>query len=347
MSTLSFLLNPVVPDTFATEPAITPILGSSDFNGDGIVDFSDIASVAIASIQGALFNRHDAIFDRNADGKVDVEDIRATIRDFGETSSLFGRQLAEIYQETKQYFSGLGVVTAALDGIGPFTQAFRGHGEHWVSVDRIVSALEKPKADLTHMDFIGLNVEPDSSEVGDSLFERSVAGVFYLVPPDNLEALYAEFVMDVLDGDNRADFDAPLYAQGDPDLFADDPIISPAHAENWHQHQDVHIYRPDALSATTVNYRQNLTDEELFNAAAAALLDEERVLWGLETPNGFAYADIAEATDLILPSFQMMHVWINSINSGEFGVFAETHPLISPDAPPLSSHTGPHHEPIV
>ncbi len=100
------------------------ILLTSDFNGDGKVNFKDVFLVQIAAIQ-SIFGRNDAIFDRNADGKVDILDIQETIADLGQESSLLDQQLAEIYQETRPYFSRFGLVRAILsEQYGAFTPAF-------------------------------------------------------------------------------------------------------------------------------------------------------------------------------------------------------------------------------
>ncbi len=206
--------------------------------------------------------------------------------------------------------------------------------------------LEKPKEELTHLDYIGLNVEPYG---GESLLERNVVGVFYLVPPDNLEELWTNFIASANDGDEEISFGIPEY-QNIPDLFADDPLLSPPNQENWHQHDNVAVKYLDPLNPTQVTFEQNLTPQELYERYIAATENDpnnELVVWGIETGNGFDYNDIPKANVMFLPSFEMMHVWINSINQGEYGVFGETNPLISPDAPPLESHHGGHHQMIV
>lgn len=321
------------------------ILSKPDFNGDGIVDFRDVFAVKFQALKSNFLGRNDAIFDINADGKVDRLDVQATISAFGQESSTLDQQLTEIYSDIKPFLSKVGLPRAILNGYSAFTPEFQGHGEHWVSPTRIAEVLVKPKADLTHMDYIGLNVEPYG---GESLLERNVLGVFYLAQPDNVDELWGNFVASTQDGDEEINFGIPDY-QETPDLFADDPILSP-HRENWHQHDSVYIHYPNPLDPTTVVFEQNLSPQELYERYTAATQDDpnnELVIWGLETGNGFDFEDIPEANVMFLPSFQMMHAWVNTLNPGEYGAFGETNPLVSPDAPPLDSHGEPHHSVIV
>lgn len=316
------------------------ILSTSDLNGDGIVNFSDVFLVSNSAVLGKVLGRNDAIFDRNADGKVDFSDVQETIADLGEISSPLDQQFTELYQDTRKFFSRLGLVNAILEGYGAFTPEFEGHGEHWISPARIAEVLSKSKEDWTHMDYIGLNVEPYGE---DSLLERNVLGVFYLAPPDNLEQLWANFIESAQDGDDEIHFGVPEYAVG-LDLYADDPLLSP-HQENWHRHDDVYIHYPNPLDPSSVTFEQNLTPQELHERYIAATQNDpnnELVVWGIETGNGFDYNDIPKANVMFLPSFQMMHTWINALNPGDGGIFGETNDLVSPNAPPLPGHHGHH-----
>lgn len=313
------------------------ILSQPDFNGDGIVNYKDVLIVNFKVLQGRVTGRYDAIFDRNSDGKVDALDVRATLSSIGNKSSELDLQLVEIYKDTKSFYSNFGILSAILNGYTAFTPAFQGHGEHWVNVSRIAEVLTKPKAELTHTDYIGINVEP----LGGGLLERKVLGVFYLIQPDNLTELWNNFVSTAQDGDEEINFGIPEY-QEIPDIFADDPLFSP-HVENWHQHNSVYIHYPNPLDPTSVIFEQNLSPEELYQRYKAATIDDpsnELVVWGIETGNGFDFNDISQANVMFLPSFQMMHGWVNALNPGEFGVFGETNPLVSPDAPPLPSAHG-------
>ena len=344
-----FLLESVIKNfgtdssTLSSAFKASPILSRPDFNGDGIVNLQDVFAIQFHRIFKPLVGEH-AIFDVNADGRVDRFDVRATLAAFGQKSSELDLQLAEIYRDVSPFLSEIGHPRAILDGYGAFTPAFQGHGEHWVNPSRVAQALSKPKEELTHMDYIGLNVEPYG---GESLLERDVLGVFYLIQPDNIEELWGNFVTSTQDGDEKIDFGVPEY-EGVPDLFKDDPLLSP-HQENWHRHDAVYIHYPNPLDPKTVTFEQNLDPHELYTRYAAATLNDpnnELVVWGLETGNGFAFEDIADANVMFLPSFQMMHAWVNAINPSEYGAFGETHPLVSPNAPPLDSHGG-HHSPIV
>ena len=318
----------------------SPILSQPDFNGDGIVNGRDVVRLSFELIKGRFTGNYNSIFDVNGDGIVNRQDLRLTVSAINEPSSLLDQQLATLYQDVKPFLSKFGMLNAITSGFGAFTPEFQGHGEHWVQPEKLIGALSKPKEDLTYLDYVGLNVEPKGNE---SLLERDVLGVFYLVQPDNLEELWGNFLASAADGDQEISFGIPDYQQT-PDIFADDPLLSP-HRENWHQHNSVYIHNPNPLDPTGVVFEQNLTPQELFARFIDATENDpnnEKVLWGIETSNGFDLADIPDANVLILPSFQMMHAWINTLTPSHNGAFGETNSLVSPDAPPLDSHGGHH-----
>lgn len=338
-----FSFSQLVPFTFEqSDHQVKPILEVADFNSDGTVDFEDIATVSIAVSLGI----DDAIYDLNADGEVNTADIWETVGDFGQSSSLLDQQLADIHDDIQAFLIPSGIGLAALNGYAPFTQTFAGHGSHWVNPDKVEDVFAKDQADWTYRDYIGLNVSPPE----DGFFSQEVLGVFYLLPPppdqlanfwndlgNQISALQAE-EQDILSWNSAADLEInPL------DLFADDPLTN--HVENWHTHERVYIRRSliDPLNSNVVDYLENVTDAELTQMVQAALTSDERILWGIETPNGFDYSDLRYATDIILPKFGMMHVWVDELSSDPLGVFAETNENVAIGYPEVP---GSHHHAV-
>ncbi len=104
-----------------------PILSVADFDGNGLVDETDIRFVAKAAEQ----EYYQAFYDRNVDGEVDKRDVRLSRVDLGAQSTSLDRQIAKLYHYRKQ----LSPMTEAaeLTALDYFqiTPSLAGHGEHW------------------------------------------------------------------------------------------------------------------------------------------------------------------------------------------------------------------------
>lgn len=103
----------------------TPVLSTSDFDGDGTVTRKDIALLA-EQIGSADYI---AIFDRNADRVLDQKDTIIARAEAGAASRAVDRELAAAYQGTKAYRNLRGAIA---DGFVPWTESLFGHGSHWV-----------------------------------------------------------------------------------------------------------------------------------------------------------------------------------------------------------------------
>lgn len=101
----------------------TPILSVADFDGNGTVDADDLD----------LVNRqrkaeYIAFYDRDADGDLDAQDVAATARDMGASSTALDQELADLFWATEKYRNQAAAID---DGFIPFTPAFAGHGYHY------------------------------------------------------------------------------------------------------------------------------------------------------------------------------------------------------------------------
>lgn len=102
-----------------------PVLGTSDFDGDGTVSQKDIALLAdqIAARQYIAF------FDRNADHALDAKDMAIAGTELGSASAPLDRELAAAYHGTKAYRQ---LSNAVASGFVPWTETLYGHGAHYV-----------------------------------------------------------------------------------------------------------------------------------------------------------------------------------------------------------------------
>lgn len=103
----------------------TPVLSTSDFDGDGTVTQKDVRLLA----EQIGKSQYIAFFDRNADHALDRQDIAIAQAEAGSSSTQLDRELAAAYHGTKAYQFLPGAI--ANDFV-PWSESIWGHGTHWV-----------------------------------------------------------------------------------------------------------------------------------------------------------------------------------------------------------------------
>lgn len=243
-------------------------------------------------------------------------------------SSLLEKQLGEVHNNTLKFSGASGLSTALTAGFRPFTQEFKGHGIHLFDRGQFGNLLKAGK-NVDYAQPIGLNYNPE----GDLL------AAFYLAFPDNFLEAAQHLATDAADGDQKASFGKVDWGEK-PNIFADDLIANypSREADGWHQHASVYIDGIDFANtdSTQVKFEQDLTPEELWQKFSHAIASDDVTLFLYETQNPY------EATAALLPGFWMSHAWVHETNSS--GVFAETNPTVSINAPELhgNHHSGQH-----
>ena len=190
----------------------TSILSVPDFNGDGSVDNADLRDI-ISRYEAVEGNDlYHPLYDLNANGEIDREDIEEVIHAWGEDVPLLDQQIAQATQATVQYYGSGGQEQAIADGYIPLTQELQGHGIHYYN-----PALESEVGNLEELDIerpLGLNYDN----------EGNLQAVFYLRFPNTLEAT-VENPLAGLTIDPADDFPPSSF-----DGLTDD---------DWHNHQSM------------------------------------------------------------------------------------------------------------
>ena len=242
------------------------------------------------------------------------------------------QQLDEVYNNTLQFGGDAGLETAIASGYRPFTPEFKGHGIHLFDRGQFGTLLQVGK-NLDYAQPIGLNYDAEG---------KLLAG-FYLAFPDNFLDAVQHLAADAADGDQQASFGEIEWGE-QPNIFADDLLADypSRESDGWHQHGSVYIDGIDFANTdpNQVTFEQDLTPEELWQKFSFAMASDDITLFLYETQNPY------EATAALLPGFWMTHAWVHEANS--LGVFSQTNPAISVDAPDLhgghsSGHGSGHH----
>jgi len=101
-----------------------PVLSVGDFNGDTLVDGEDVRLLAERLVR----QDNVAFFDMNADGRVNMQDLRIVTGQVGARSTAQDHELAAVFRATERYRD---LRNAIADDFIPYTQSIRGHGVHW------------------------------------------------------------------------------------------------------------------------------------------------------------------------------------------------------------------------
>ncbi len=131
-----------------------PLLTVADFNGDGQVDVGDLEALSLRDPSGAGESSYHPLYDLDADGDIDNDDVLLATHTLGAKVPLLDRQVARAAQATMAYHGPQGLANAMKDGFLPFTQELKGHGIHYARWDRIDNQVSPEVIE-------GLNFSPD------------------------------------------------------------------------------------------------------------------------------------------------------------------------------------------
>ncbi|MDJ0635927.1 MAG: hypothetical protein QNJ34_22260 [Xenococcaceae cyanobacterium MO_188.B29] len=99
-----------------TQYSTTPIISVADFNGDGEVDSNDIEDIISRYNSADEDDLYHPLYDRDADGDIDVNDIIKAVSDIGVDVPLLDQQIAQATQATMKYYGSDGLENAIADG---------------------------------------------------------------------------------------------------------------------------------------------------------------------------------------------------------------------------------------
>jgi len=275
-----------------------PLLTVADFDGNGIVDGSDIQLLTARVNSG----EYTAIFDRNADGVLDEQDIVAAAQENESVSTAFDRELVAVFNATERYRD---LNNAIADGYRPFTPELAGHGFHYT---RLPIAFTATGIDWTWENWMDSTVEITKPEGLNYDENGQLVAVFYYHGINVLDWILArtsgnmEWSMALAQESVARSTIIPL-----PTVFSNED-------ELWHHHYgacwaglDYPRMQVDPTWTPGFNQQMTYADCVAFNAAEG------------QTATGW------------IPAMNMMHLWVHTLN--ECGVFSGTDPHVSHDAP--------------
>ncbi|MDQ1816562.1 hypothetical protein RBA41_25000 [Massilia sp. CCM 9210] len=215
----------------------TPVLSTSDFDGDRTVTRNDLRMLR----QQVRSGQYVAFFDRNADHVLDSKDIAIAVAETGSLSTELDRQLAAAYRATKAYRN---IRAAIHDGFVPWTPSFHGHGTHWV---------QRPEKGA-----LGYAFDPGAPEGLNYDARGRLWAVFYYSGPSPTRLNGEKYPP----GDSFVPF-AHLYGEG----FSGEQDV-------WHHHNGVCFtglnYEHPTLAARKLSFRQGLSPKQCLPASAIA-----------------------------------------------------------------------------
>lgn len=197
-----------------THDSAIPILSVADFNGDGSVNNIDIEDLTARSGSVEGEDLYHPLYDLNANGTIDDQDLTEANNDLGVDVPLLDQQIAQATQATMKYYGSEGLEQAIADGYLPSTQEAMGHGIHYYNPTLANEIGNSAELDIERP--VGLNFDN----------EGNLTAVFYLRFPETQEATadnpLAGLMIDPADDFPPSSFDT---------LTADD----------WHHHHDAWI----------------------------------------------------------------------------------------------------------
>lgn len=312
------------PNSGCSDPR-HPLLSVADFNGNGIVSGKDISMLHRKKDKRDKHeddedDKHDrkkgkgnkayyAMYDLNADGVVDKNDVAMARTQIGMTSTLQDQWLAKQYNRFEQFQNISGFDTITDMGYQQLGGPLQGHGVHWMNQAGMFAVAGFRNADQTIAE--GLNLTPDGSDIP-ALFWGENAVPLFNDPssPTGLSTL---------------DYPAPAGAWNYERVqaFADSPPdFIPGVAENWHTHPGTCLTVWDMGSGPEWQ-----TNQYTSNAECQAM------------PNLAPFVDPSTGMTVNLwGNFWMLHVWMFDLNPR--GIFANAHPCVAPDAPDEATING-------
>lgn len=317
-------------------------LSVADFDGSGMVTFSDISllSNAISDYQTNGQASYQAFYDISNDvidlttgqteNVLDSRDMAKANMDmwsfFFNKSDALDRQVAAQYQFTKRYRD---INQAIIDGFVPFTQEYQNHGIHLLKMPQL-------QADGTYVNVI--DGKFDAAHPEGLNYDRygNLVGVFYVLGPDMMRLMAGDqaHYNDWLNGDYEKlmnETDANGKKLNDLAVYTDmngNPSIKPIgfapdkngnEHDMWHFHQSMcernvwtvvnkfrDVLRPKAIAGT-------LSFQEIFDAANemdTRQCDLDKPCREFMSPGKKGYPD-----GLSIPRFFMLHTWIYNANN--------------------------------
>ena len=273
-----------------------PLLSVADFNGDGVVNDSDIRMMKLALHEKEYF----AIYDRNADGKLNKRDLYRAKSDYGQVSSPTDQQLAKMYQRFSHIQNVSGYDQIMSMNYQPFGGAIAFHGQHWNNTAGQLAIYGLRTAD--HFIAEGINVTDDGN----------VAALFWgeqAVPLFNDPA--SETGLSTLDWPSPTGVwnveRVQAFADSPPDFFPD------TEADRWHTHAGICLILEDLGNGPEFQFHQQTSNAECQVMPSLFKID-------------FAGTPVNPWGNM-----WMLHAWMFDLNPK--GVFGNTHPCVSPDAP--------------
>ncbi len=227
----------------STNAGQQPLLTVADFNGDGQVDMSDFEDISSRYDSETGDEQYHILYDLNADGAINEDDLVQTMDDIGKDVPLLDQQIAQATQATMKYYGPGGLEQAIADGYLPNIPEVKGHGIHYANLGIFLATknLEQTNLNLP----VGLNYDA----------EGNLLAVYYLREPITQEAT-PENPLAALLIDQNNDFP--------PDSF--DGLS----AEDWHQHQSIWITNAGSLDSEAVYYDEFVPIDAIVSRIEAA-----------------------------------------------------------------------------
>lgn len=214
----------------------SPVLSTSDFDGNGTVGPQDVRLLTEQIRAGQYI----AFFDRNADHALDAKDVAIARKEAGAVSTALDRELAAAYHGSKAYRHVQGAIA---DGFVPWTESLFGHGSHWV---------QRPERGTLDYTF-----KPGAPEGLNYDAEGRLWAVFYYVGPSPTR----------LDGSKYPPGDAFKPFSQPPEGFCGD-------ADVWHHHaggcfRGLNYEQPN-MDPARLSFREGISPRQCLAACSVA-----------------------------------------------------------------------------
>ena len=227
----------------STNAGQQPLLTVADFNGDGQVDMSDFEDISSRYDPETGEEKYHILYDLNADGAINEDDLVQTMDDIGKDVPLLDQQIAQATQATMKYYGPGGLEQAIADGYLPNIPEVKGHGIHYANLGIFLETKNSEQVNLNLP--VGLNYDA----------EGNLLAVYYLREPITQEATPENPL-------------APLLIDRDNDFPPDS--FDGLSAEDWHQHQSIWITNAGSLDSEAVYYDEFVPIDAIVSRIEAA-----------------------------------------------------------------------------
>ncbi len=281
------------------DPA-NPLLSVADFDASGTVTGKDVSLLAKhIGNHGTYY----ALYDRNADGKLDDEDVKLAGWDVDKTSSQFDREIASFYNRFKDLQTVRGYDELTAMEYFPIPVPLKGHGVHWFNSAGLASMMgfKQPDPEIAE----GLNVSTD---------QRRVHAIFYATPGN---PVFDNGATDYPEGDSWKD--ARVIA------FDNMPAkLTSSEHEMWHTHAGL---------CMPLSYQRDAMGNFVYDESGNKVVVGEAHQFTTYNECQAMPSDLSRMEDgsNMWANFWMIHMWLFDLNPN--GLFAGTHPCVEPNAP--------------